>query len=167
MGGRMAGSKTRITGESFALEAWHDAPLELAGRLVQEDLCLMQREVKSATAGRRGALLPAHWRLADKLPAAEAIHAPVPGFGDAWRAGRSLLREHPGRAAGVAGQLEPRDQPTLFLPPEHRAPQPISAEGAGGQLWLGSSARRSRLGARAMWCSQSHPRRPPRRDRFA
>ena len=55
------------TGERFALAAWDDAPLELAGRLVQEDLCLMQR----GDAGYRlvAAVLcfPAHWRLADKL----------------------------------------------------------------------------------------------------
>ena len=32
-----------VTGERFDLAAWRAAPLELAGRLVQEDLCLMQR----------------------------------------------------------------------------------------------------------------------------
>jgi Haem-dependent oxidative N-demethylase, alpha subunit-like len=66
------------------------------------------------------------------------IHDPVPGFGErlgvpvdrffasiqvarpVWRVNWSLV-----------------DQPTLFLPPEHRGhPKPISAEGAGEQLWL-------------------------------
>ena len=97
------------TGERFALAAWDDAPLELAGRLVQEDLCLMQR----GDAGYRlvAAVLcfPAHWRLADKLGRPlQAIHEPVPGLRRTpRRSGRSLFREHPGGAAGVAAQLEP------------------------------------------------------------
>ena len=82
---------------------------------------------------------PAHWRLADKLGRPlEVIHAPVPGFGErladpvdrffasiqvarpVWRVNWSLV-----------------DQPTLFLPPEHRGiPRPISAEQAGAELWL-------------------------------
>ena len=33
--------ENRAMGETFELEAWAEAPLELAGRLVQEDLCLM------------------------------------------------------------------------------------------------------------------------------
>ena len=127
------------TGERFAIAAFDHAPLELAGRLVQEDLCLL----RGGDAGYRlvGAVLcfPAHWRLADKLGRPlEAIHGPVPGFGErlaapvdrfftsmqvarpVWRVNRSLV-----------------DQPTLFLPPEHRGhPKPITAERAGAQLWL-------------------------------
>jgi hypothetical protein len=127
------------TGEDFEIEAWAGAPLELAGRLVQEDFCLMQR----SEAGYRlvGAVLcfPAHWRLADKLGRPlELIHASVPGFGErlaapvdrffaniqverlVWRLNWSLV-----------------DTPELFLPPEHRGhPRPISAECAGEQMWL-------------------------------
>ena len=127
------------TGERFALAAWDEAPLELAGRLVQEDLCLMQR----GDAGYRlvAAVLcfPAHWRLADKLGhPLQVIHEPVPGFDErladpvdrfftsiqvarpVWRLNWSLV-----------------DAPTLFRPPEHRGhPQPISAEHAGRELWL-------------------------------
>jgi hypothetical protein len=131
--------ENRTTGESFEIAAWADAPLALAGRLVQEDLCLMQR----GEAGYRllAAVLcfPAHWRLSDKLGRPlQAIHGPVPGFGErlaptvdrffksiqvarpVWRVNWSLV-----------------DQPTLFLPPEHRGhPRPISAERAGSELWL-------------------------------
>ncbi|HEX6111933.1 MAG TPA: DUF3445 domain-containing protein [Geminicoccaceae bacterium] len=129
----------RTTGESFEIEAWEAAPLELAGRLVQEDLCLM----RPGEAGYRlvAAVLcfPAHWRLSDKVGRPlDVIHRPVPGFGEllaptvdrffaniqvarpVWRVNWSLV-----------------DQPTLFLPPEHRGhPKPISAELAGSQLWL-------------------------------
>jgi dimethylamine monooxygenase subunit A len=131
--------ENRITGERFALAAFDDAPLELAGRLVQEDLCLMQRGEAGYRLVAAVLCFPAHWRLADKLGRPlEAIHGPVPGFGErlaapvdrffasiqvarpVWRVNWSLV-----------------DQPTLFLPPEHRGhPQPINAERAGEQLWL-------------------------------
>jgi hypothetical protein len=131
--------ENRITGERFALAAWDDAPLELAGRLVQEDLCLMQRGEAGYRLVAAALCFPAHWRLSDKLGRPlEVIHGPVPGFSErlagpvdrffasiqvarpVWRVNWSLV-----------------DQPTLFLPPEHRGhPQPISAARAGEQLWL-------------------------------
>jgi dimethylamine monooxygenase subunit A len=128
-----------ITRERFALAAWDEAPLELAGRLVQEDLCLMQRGEAGYRLVAAVLCFPAHWRLSDKLGRPlQAIHGPVPGFGErlagpvdrffasiqvarpVWRVNWSLV-----------------DQPTLFLPPEHRGhPKPVSAERAGEQLWL-------------------------------
>jgi dimethylamine monooxygenase subunit A len=135
-GGRI---ENLTTGECFALPAWDDAPLELAGRLVQEDLCLMQRGEAGYRLVAAVLCFPAHWRLSDKLgrPLA-AIHGPVPGFGErladpvdrffhniqvarpVWRVNWSLV-----------------DTPTLFLPPEHRGrPKPVSAEHAGEELWL-------------------------------
>jgi hypothetical protein len=131
--------ENRITGEHFALADWNDAPLEFAGRLVQEDLCLLQRGEAGYRLVAAVLCFPAHWRLADKLGRPlEVIHEPVPGFGErlaapvdrffasiqvarpVWRVNWSLV-----------------DQPTLFLPPEHRGhPQPISADRAGEQLWL-------------------------------
>ena len=127
------------TGERFALAASDDAPLELAGRLVQEDLCLMQRGDGGYRLVAAVLCFPAHWRLADKLGRPlQAIHEPVPGFGErladpvdrffasiqvarpVWRLNWSLV-----------------DAPTLFRPPEHRGnPRPISADQAGRQLWL-------------------------------
>jgi hypothetical protein len=135
-GGRI---ENRTTGESFEIAVWEDAPLELAGRLVQEDLCLLQRGEAGYRLIAAALCFPAHWRLSDKLGRAlDAIHGPVPGFGarlavtvdrffaniqvarPVWRVNWSLV-----------------DQPTLFLPPEHRGrPGPISAERAGAELWL-------------------------------
>jgi dimethylamine monooxygenase subunit A len=131
--------ENRTTGESFAIEAWWDAPLALAGRLVQEDLCLLQRGEAGYRLVAAVLCFPAHWRLSDKLGRPlDIIHDPVPGFGErlaatvdrffasiqvaqpVWRVNWSLV-----------------DQPTLFLPPEHRGhPRPISAERAGSELWL-------------------------------
>jgi hypothetical protein len=128
-----------VTGERFDLAAWREAPLELAGRLVQEDLCLLQRGGPAYRLVAGVLCFPSHWRLADKLGRPlEVIHEPVPGFADGlavtvdrffanlqvvrpvWRVNWSLV-----------------DTPQLFLPPEHRAARKaIAAERAGEQLWL-------------------------------
>jgi hypothetical protein len=129
----------RATGERFDLEAWRAAPLELAGRLVQEDLCLMQRGEDGYRLVAAALCFPAHWRLADKLGRPlRAIHGPVPGFGErlaapvdrffaniqverpVWRLNWSLV-----------------DTPTLFLPPEHRGQaREAAAARPGEELWL-------------------------------
>jgi len=128
-----------VTGERFELAAWREAPLELAGRLVQEDLCLLQRGGSAYRLVAGVLCFPSHWRLADKLGRPLAvIHEPVPGFADGlavtvdrffanlqvarpvWRVNWSLV-----------------DTPQLFLPPEHRAlRKAIGPERAGEQLWL-------------------------------
>jgi hypothetical protein len=128
-----------VTGERFDLAAWREAPLELAGRLVQEDLCLLQRGGPAYRLVAGVLCFPSHWRLADKLGRPlEVIHEPVPGFADGlavtvdrffanlqvarpvWRVNWSLV-----------------DTPQLFLPPEHRAERKaIAAKRAGEQLWL-------------------------------
>ncbi len=129
------------TGERFELEleAWREAPLELSGRLIQEDLCLMRRGETGYRLIAGVLCFPSHWRLADKLGRPlDLIHGPVPGFGEqlaatvdrffanlkverpVWRANWSLV-----------------DTPALFLPPEHRQqPKRIEAERAGEQVWL-------------------------------
>jgi len=131
--------ESRATGERFEIEAWAERPLELAGRLVQEDLCLMQRGEAGYRLVAAVLCFPAHWRLADKLGRPlQAIHEPVPSFRErlaapvdrffgnirverpVWRVNWSLV-----------------DTPTLFLPPEHRGrPRDIAAGRAGEELWL-------------------------------
>jgi dimethylamine monooxygenase subunit A len=127
------------TGETLRLADFAGCPLELAGRLVQEDFCVMQ----GGRGGIRltGAVLcfPSRWRLADKLGRPLlAIHEPVPGFAaqlgppservlerleverPVWRVNWSLV-----------------DTPELFLPPEHRRARPqVRAEDVGECLWL-------------------------------
>ena len=131
--------ENRATGERFELEAWAGAPLELAGRLVQEDLCLMQRGEAGYRLVAAALCFPAHWRLADKLGRPlQAIHAPVPGFGERLAAPvdrffASILVERP--VWRVNWSLV--DTPTLFLPPEHRGhPREVAAARAGEELWL-------------------------------
>lgn len=58
-----------------------DPPLLTASRLVQEDICLMERTDDGWRLAAAALAFPSSWRLAGKIgrPMA-AIHAPVPGF---------------------------------------------------------------------------------------
>jgi dimethylamine monooxygenase subunit A len=118
-------------------------PLELAGRLVQEDLCLMQFNAESNLYHLVGASLcfPTRWRLADKIgKPLNLVHGPVPGYEEelastmdrfferlkvdkpVWRVNWGLI-----------------DDPTLFQPTGHgrKGLNPdITVENAGDKLWL-------------------------------
>lgn len=79
---RMEGREltTLASGARFALDdALH--PLDLGGRLVQEDLCLMQPGPDGYRLTAASLCFPTRWRLHDKLgrPMAE-IHQPVPFY---------------------------------------------------------------------------------------
>src|SRR5262249_2194981 len=87
-------------------------PLDRAGRLVQEDLCLLRDGILVGAS----LCFPTRWRLAEKLgrPLLE-IHAPVPGFADALGdpVARFFARLAPDQGVwranwGIA------DDPTLF-----------------------------------------------------
>ncbi len=67
-------------------EAWTDPtldPLELAGRLVQEDLCIIHPGDDGPVFTAAVLCFPSRWRLADKIgkPLAE-VHGPVPLYAD-------------------------------------------------------------------------------------
>jgi hypothetical protein len=92
-----------LTGEDWDLAAPPCDPLELAGRLVQEDLCLVHPKPEGPDPDGpvlEAALLcaPSRWRLAEKigLPLL-AVHAPVPMYAE--RLGRPVDR--------FMGQLKP------------------------------------------------------------
>lgn len=57
--------------------------LDQAGRLVQEDLCLLERLAPGWSLQAASLCFPSRWRLADKigLPLG-AVHSPVPGYDD-------------------------------------------------------------------------------------
>ena len=59
-------------------------PVDVAGRLVQEDLCVMDRRDDAWRLVAASLCFPSRWRLADKIGRdLSAIHAPVPGYEDA------------------------------------------------------------------------------------
>lgn len=59
-------------------------PVDAAGRLVAEDLCVMEQVEGAWTMTAASLCFPSRWTLAAKLGRdITAIHAPVPGFGEA------------------------------------------------------------------------------------
>jgi hypothetical protein len=70
----------RATGTATDLTALH--PIDAAGRLVQEDVCVMQRDVDGLWRLTAGSVcFPSRWSLTQKLGRTMAgIHAPVPGY---------------------------------------------------------------------------------------
>ena len=75
--------RNRLTGEDWNLAAPPCDPLELAGRLVQEDLCLIQPGDDGPLLTAAVLCFPSRWRLADKIgrPLAE-VHGPVPLYAE-------------------------------------------------------------------------------------
>ncbi|MBM3222751.1 MAG: DUF3445 domain-containing protein [Candidatus Tectomicrobia bacterium] len=131
------------TGQRWPLAAGPLHPLDIAGRLVQEDLCLMQPLEGMTTYTLVGASVcfPTRWRLAEKIGTSlGAIHDPVPGYDTelapsmerlfarlkverpVWRLNWSLM-----------------DDPALFQPTGHgqtARQHHLTAENAGTHLWL-------------------------------
>ena len=56
-------------------------PLDAAGRLIQEDLCLLRRDVAGWVLAAASLCFPSRWRLADKMGRPLAgVHQPVTGY---------------------------------------------------------------------------------------
>jgi hypothetical protein len=77
------GLRNQLTGEDWNLASPPCDPLELAGRLVQEDLCLVQQDDAAPVLTAAVLCFPSRWRLAEKLghPLA-AVHARVPFYAE-------------------------------------------------------------------------------------
>ena len=67
----------------FRISDFEESPLDLCGRLVQEDLCLMAPDPDGYTLEAASLCFPARWRLMDKmgLPMS-GIHKPVPDYSE-------------------------------------------------------------------------------------
>ena len=67
----------------FRISDFEESPLDLCGRFVQEDLCLMAPGPDGYTLEAASLCFPARWRLMDKmgLPMS-AIHKPVPDYSE-------------------------------------------------------------------------------------
>ena len=137
---RRAGDQlvVRATAETWdvAQPALH--PLDLAGRLVQEDLCLLLAEGGPYRLVAASLCSPARWRLADKIgQPLGAIHDPVPGYGAKLAAPveRFFALLKPGKLVwrlnwGIV------DDPAPFQPVAREAAAPVTADNAGERLWL-------------------------------
>ena len=114
-------------------------PLEAAGRLVQEDLCLMVERGGRYHLDAACLCFPSHWRLADKLGHRAAdIHGPVPHYADelAEKVDRYLARLRPG-VIGVRRNWTVHDSPALFAP-DRPTTTPIGVVDVPTALWLRS-----------------------------
>ncbi|SDF64545.1 heme-dependent oxidative N-demethylase family protein [Thalassobaculum litoreum] len=116
-----SGVHTAWDGATLNPSDFESAPLDLAGRLVQEDLCLMQPSDEGHKLIAASLCFPARWRLADKIGRPmSAIHDPVPGFND--RLNRPVERFFAGIAAGqtyMRLNWSVLDDPALFQPTGH------------------------------------------------
>ena len=69
-------------GISYNVDDYADRPLELAGRIVQDDLVIMRKGEGGYRIAGASLCFPSTWVLADKFGKAIAdVHGPVPGFG--------------------------------------------------------------------------------------
>lgn len=136
----------RITGQSWQIADFADRPLDLAGRLVQEDLCLMTPGPSSYHLAAASVCFPSRWSLPEKLgqPLA-AIHHPVPGYAERLQQPVNqvfdrLKLEYP----GCRFNWSIVESPDLFLPPAAIGPSDptaitatkITATNAGERLWF-------------------------------
>jgi hypothetical protein len=107
-----------ITGETWNLAALPCDPLELAGRLVQEDLCVIQQNDKGPIFTAAVLCFPSRWRLHEKLgkPLA-SVHGPVPHYAErlATPVDRFMAKVKPGH---IASRLNwsVLDDPAMFQP---------------------------------------------------
>ena len=128
-----------LTGETWDLAAGD--PLELAGRLVQEDLCVIQVRDKKPIFTAGTLCFPSRWRLAEKIgrPLTE-VHGPVPLYADRLAAPVDRFMSHlkPGRfAARLNWSI--LDDPALFQPGGKwriERNDAITADNAGERLFL-------------------------------
>ena len=131
----------RVSGDRWTVEGDLSDPLDIAGRLVQEDLCILQ-EVDGELRLTAGVLcFPNRWRLSDKLGRPMmAIHGPVPSYAE--RLGKPV-----DRFIGLLAPDRPvwrlnwslTDDPTLFQPVGHgrRETDPdITPENSGARIFL-------------------------------
>jgi hypothetical protein len=111
----------RITGERWNLADPGCDPLEAAGRLVQEDLCIIHPDAAGPVLTAAVLCFPSRWRLSEKIghPLA-TVHGPVPLYGErlANPVDRLMRNLRPGRLA-VRLNWSVMDDPALFQPTGH------------------------------------------------
>jgi len=133
-----------INGETWRVGDFSAAPLDLAGRLIQEDLCLMSPDGKGAYLLSAGSVcFPLRWELTEKFGLTmTGIHQAVPGYEEklaapsdrymvglkaykpSWRSNWSIV-----------------DAPDLYLKQrrfKEGKDSDITADNAGGKLWIRS-----------------------------
>lgn len=131
-----------LTGEVWSMAEFAAAPLDLAGRLIQEDLCLMTPGSDGYCLSAAALYFPSYWRLHDKLglPLMQ-IHHPVPGYGD--KLGQPVDRffeRMTGDRPGYRLNWSIVDTPELFLGDYtahfHEDETSLRPDNVGERLWI-------------------------------
>ena len=127
-----------LTGESWDLRAAKLHPLDLAGRLVQEDFCLMLPGAAGYVLAGATLCAPNRWRLGEKIGRPLlGIHDVVPGYGEvlARPVDRFMNEARPEKLVGRVnwGIADRRER---FQPVESPRALPITAQNAGEALYL-------------------------------
>ncbi|MBC7882976.1 MAG: DUF3445 domain-containing protein [Anaerolineae bacterium] len=127
--------ENHLTGEVFDLDAM--PPLELAGRLVQEDLCLLRPSERGFLLIAASVCFPSRWRPSEKLGLPVAmIHAPVPGYQKQLEGSVNRFFDRLNQPMWRAN-WSMADSPALFLPPTDRPTAfEIDSANAGDHLWV-------------------------------
>jgi hypothetical protein len=128
------------SGETSEVDGARGGAVESAARLVQEDLCIMERVDTTWCLTAAAVCFPTRWDLPSKLglPLA-AIHDPVPGYPRiAAAADRFFDALAPGSVFRRAN-WSLLDDPALFQPRALRGGAPdeqLDAHSAGDRVWL-------------------------------
>lgn len=131
----------RLTGEAWELDRPPHDPLEVAGRLVQEDLCLLRLTPEGPVLDAAVLCFPSRWSLAEKLGQPLAmIHTRVPFYAD--RLAKPVDRLMPNLRDGkmvVRLNWGMTDDPALYAESRkfRREHNPdVTAQNAGEKIWL-------------------------------
>jgi dimethylamine monooxygenase subunit A len=116
--------------------------IDRCGRMVQEDLCLMQQDGSAFVLTAASLCAPSGWKLSEKLgQPLLGIHAPVPGYDVelAHRVQRVFQGLQPGKAVWRTN-WSLATEPTLFMPGGHSASpvqgDAVTPQNAGTHVWL-------------------------------
>lgn len=109
-----------------------DAPLRSVGQILQQDVCILEKQGDEHVLTGAVLCFPASWTLAQKIgKPLVRIHAPVSDYTDgiAARVQRMFDGVQVGRPMWRANALR-YDDPTLFQPRPENDPRPIGSETA-------------------------------------
>jgi hypothetical protein len=130
-----------LTDETWNIAASSCDPLELAGRLVQEDLCIIQQSDEGPIFTAALLCFPSRWRLHEKLgKPLVAVHGPVPFYAErlATPVDRFMAKVRTGH---IASRLNwsVLDDPAMFQPGGKWREQQntaVTPDNAGERLYL-------------------------------
>jgi hypothetical protein len=130
-----------LTGKTYDLNDARLHPLDLAARLVQEDLCLMQARGDSYRLTAASVCFPSRWNMPDKIDHdLLGIHGVVPFYADALGMKTDRFFELLTEDMPVwRMNWNVHEDPTLFQPEGSKRPRPdpeFTAENAGEKLWI-------------------------------